>query len=232
MATGSGWKSWGCSMPYDKPLSYSGLSLFRECPARFHHTYVLGNREGPGPAAKRGLVLHEKLEAFFKGEAPYPASDSALAPWRDMLVELKELEPDAEAEGEFCLDSNWQPVHWDAPEAFFRGKWDLLHSQGCTLYIKDWKSGGEYASHEKQGQAYVAANPNWDEYVVEFFYLDQPLYVKKWTYDSRDQERFKQEYHSAILEVKQCEDFVATPGDHCNYCPLSWRRGGDCKRAR
>ena len=116
---------------YTKALSYSGMRLFKDCPKRWAHKYIDGNKEVSGKAAERGTRIHEQLEAFYKG-APFP-SDPVLSPWRRALEALTLYNP--VAEGEIAVDSAWNSVKFDAEDAYLRGKIDLAYMDGSTLVI-------------------------------------------------------------------------------------------------
>lgn len=214
---------------YNKPISYSGKSLYKECPLRWHDVYVLGNRQPSGPAADRGTYLHELLESFFKGESVFPGSNRALAPWQKYMETLAMGNP--VAEGEVAVRRDWSSCAFDDPDAYFRGKKDLELVDGRTLNLYDWKSGKEYDSHVYQGQSYSALTPGYDFYKVHFVYLDIPFLVKSWEYTGIQVEEFKVQITDEIEVIRNATEFIPTPGDHCRWCHLSWRRGGTCKRA-
>ena len=215
---------------YSKPLSYSGLSLYKRCPRRWHNTYILGNREQSGKAAERGTYLHELLESYFQGKTPYPSGNSALAPSQSFMEGL--ARHDAVAEGEVAVNQNWQPVGYEDEEAFFRGKKDLDIPAGETLLLFDWKSGRVYDDHVFQGEAYSALTPGFGRYIVHFVYLDQPHTILRWEYSAEEVVAIRERLTEQIMEVRSAENYDPIPGDHCGWCPLSWRNGGDCKRAR
>lgn len=216
---------------YSKPLSYSGLSLYKKCPRRWHHTYILGNRSAPGQAAQRGTYLHELLEDYFRGKIPYPSGNKALAPWQPFMEGLAKFNP--VAEGEVAVNKDWKKCGFDDPEAYFRGKKDLEIDTGIScLMLFDWKSGRVYDDHIFQGKAYTAASPGYEYYRVFFVYLDSPLLIKSWTYTGKEREVLEAQLIEQIEEVRNATEYPATPSDECTYCELSWRNGGDCKRAR
>lgn len=215
-------------MAYDKPVSPSGLKLFKQCRRRWHNTYVLGNREPAGRAAERGTRLHELLENFFRG-APYPASDKTLAPWRRFMEALTIHNPTPEAD--LAVDKDWKPVAFDDESAFFRGKADLTIVAGGALRILDWKSGRVYDEHEQQADAYVAMAPQHTAASAEFVYLDAPLTVKSWTYTPDRRDDIIASIITDVTTVRECEDFYPSPGKGCDWCLLSWRKGGDCRAA-
>lgn len=214
---------------YDKPISYSGKALFKKCPLLWHDNYVLGNRRPSGPAADRGVYLHELLESFFKGESPYPSSNRALAPWQSFMEKLATYNP--VAEGEVAVTKEWQRCDFNDPQAYFRGKKDLDIAAGGTLLLYDWKSGKEYPEHVYQGRDYSALTPGYDKYVTNFVYLDQPMLIKTWSYTAAEVDIIIDGLVHDIERIRNATEFPATPGDHCRWCHKSWRDGGDCKRA-
>lgn len=219
-------------MNYSKPLSYSGLSLWKQCPRRWAYQYVEGHREAPGPAARRGTMLHEKLEDYFRG-SPYPLGDSTLAPWAKYMEAL--LDQALEPECKLAVLDDWTPTDFDDPKALARGAADgrQFETFDDTLYIYDWKSGREYDTHEAQGKMYMAMDwAVWERCIVRFVYLDNPLVVRDWTWFPADRDETREQLAEQIHIVRHATEYPETPGDHCNWCPLSWRKGGECKRAR
>lgn len=214
---------------YDKPISYSGKSLWNACPRLWHDNYILGNRQPSGPAADRGTRLHNQLEDFFKG-SHYPSADKCLSVWQSFMEGLHKHSPTAE--GEVAVTATWDPCSFNDPKAFFRGKKDLDIGADSRLMLFDWKSGKVYDDHHKQGEAYVALSPGYEDYDVYFVYLDQPLLVKHWSYNYKDREVIVDGIHNEVEAIRNATEYPAIPSPKCDWCHLSWRRGGDCKRAR
>lgn len=215
---------------YDKPISYSGISLWKQCPALWRDQYILGNRQPSGPAAERGTQLHNALEDFFNGKIPYPSGDPTLKKWKDFMLGLRKYSPIAE--GECAVTRDWTPCDFNDPNAYIRGKKDLEIPMGDTLLLFDWKSGKIYNDHVHQGEAYTALSPGYERYKIKFVYLDIPHVIQTWEYDRKDWERIQAGLIETVEEIRNATEFPATPGDKCTWCHMSWRRGGDCKRAR
>lgn len=215
---------------YEKAVSYSGLSLYKQCPLKWHSAYILGQREPPHPKAERGVVLHKMLEDFFNGVTPYPIADKALKPWWRFMEDLK-MKPGMVAEGEIGCDANWKPMAFDDPAAYARGKKDLHWIDRDTLHLKDWKSGRIYDDHEQQGEFYAAISPDYDEVTVEFVYLDHPLVTKIWEYSRSDVDEIRKGLAEDIQILRMDTKWEATPGDKCTWCKKNWRQGGDCTKA-
>jgi len=214
---------------YDKPLSYSSLKLYERCPKLFLSVKKNEATITYGPAADRGTTIHGYIEDYFNGR-PYNKAERALKPWRGYFDNLRVLSPEPECE--VAVDSLWQPVDYDDPSAYFRGRLDLRYVVDSTCYIKDWKTGKEYPDHPRQGLSYIALNPGFEEYRVEFVYLDQYPLVRERVYDRTDFDAAVSDLVSQIRIVRADEEFAATPSmNSCHNCPLNWRVGGGCKDA-
>lgn len=212
---------------YNKPISYSGLKLFKQRPKRFHHQYVLGNKEPSGKAAERGTRLHDLLEKFFLG-GEYP-NDPVLEPWRGFMEELLAYDPTPEAA--LAVTEDWAPCAFDDPAAYYRGKADLMFTLDGVHHILDWKSGKKYDEHKLQGESYVAMSPSHEGYRTCFVYLDSPLDIAEFTYTPEERIQHIAAVCEDVDTVRSTEHFEANPGDACRWCPLDWRKGGECKNA-
>jgi len=216
-------------MSYSKPLSYSGISLYKKCPKQFASAYVSGVRTEAGPAAQRGTLLHEELEKFFIG-TPYPKDHKVLSPWRRFMEALTLEEPTPEAK--LAVLSDWTPTSFDDPSAELRGAADLISRRDDTVIIRDWKSGKRYDTHKNQGEYYVAMAEDAERYVVEFVYLDMPTEVDAFTYCAAERDDLRGTIEETIKLVRTDEEYPPTPSnDACRWCPLSWRNAGVCKDA-
>lgn len=212
---------------YEKPISYSGMSLYKQCPKKWHNVYILGNREPSGKAAERGTMLHDLLEKFFQGIGPYPTGEPCLAKWEPYMSALKAR--GLVAEGEVAVNEAWQRAEYGDPSAWFRGKID----GEVVNEIYDWKSGKIYDSHVNQGKAYSALSASDDEQkVVRFVYLDIPHHVEEWTYSRGQIQDIKGGIDQDIQIIRLDEEWLPTPSQkECGWCKLSWRNGGACTSA-
>lgn len=212
-------------MPYTKPLSYSGKSLYDQCPKRFEWVYVLGNREEPGAAAKRGTEMHSYLEEFFLGGA-YPSHVKPLDRWQPYMESLTHYNPSPEAA--LAVTQDWKPTQFDSSEAYLRGKADLIFRSGDTVEIVDFKTGRQYDSHVNQGECYVAMADSAPSYRTTFIYLDQFPTVVQNTYDAGVRNGLIMQLKVEVDKIRTTEHFEAKPSDKCRWCPLNWRSGGGC----
>lgn len=216
-------------MSYEKPLSYSSMSLYFQCPKLWARTYIDGIRDAPGAASQRGTMLHQLLEDFFNGKTPFPAGNATLRPWQSRLEALVAFSP--VAEGQIAVLRDWRACNFGDPLAFIRGALDLRFKRGQAHKL-DWKSGKKYPTHVEQGEVYVAISQDEEDHVVQFYYLDQPFDVVEWYYTHAEQLILREKWTEKAETIRQATEYPATPNDKCQWCPLSWRNGGDCKRAR
>lgn len=211
--------------------SYSSLSLYKKCPKWWKHVYVLGNREADKPAALRGTELHARLEEFFLGKSAYPSGNKVLKPWQRFMENLTKYNPEPEAE--IAVDDHWRPCRYDDPNAYAKGKVDLRYTLGGVRHILDWKSGRVYDDHPEQGKMYMALEPDdYNDYETEFVYLDIPLHTTPLRY-VRGAKQIETVKLINLIEIVNAEVAYAPTPSHnsCQYCPLNWRKGGECRAA-
>lgn len=221
-------------MSYEKPISYSGLKLFKQCPRLWESRYILKEKPPKSKAADRGTMMHDLLEKFFKGEIQFPHGDPTLNKWRRFMEYLTTFSPSAEME--LAVKEDWSETTFDDPEAYYRGKADLSHEEdsGETLVTYDWKSGKIYEDHPEQGKTYMSLSvkKEYRTYRNKFVYLDLPLEVRVQEYTAQERVDHILVLRQEIEKVRTCEEFIPTPSQNaCRWCHRSWRKGGDCKDA-
>lgn len=220
-------------MPYDKALSPSGIKKFKTCPFQWADQYVHGNRPPEKTASNRGIDLHAVLEEFFKGQRPYPTGDRVLRPWQPFMEGLA-AKPNV-PEGDVAVRSDWSQCGFFDDDAYYRGKYDLkLQAEPRVFDAFDWKSGKIYpADHEFQGLSYCAMEPeSYDIYRTHFVYLDIPTHIETREYTPQRIEKERVHLGSIIDFIRVTEVYPQTPGPHCNWCHLNYKKGGKCRVAR
>jgi CRISPR/Cas system-associated exonuclease Cas4 (RecB family) len=217
-------------MTYNKPISYSSKKVYAQCPKRWYHQYILGEREPAGKAAERGTRIHEALENFFLG-GQYPAipNEPMLQSWEPLMHELKDK--GAVPEAELAVTVDWEPTKFGAKDAYFRGKADLILQDEDTLVILDFKTGRIYPEHEAQGASYIAMHRPSCKMTTGFIYLDHHPIVQEYEYSESDRDLIIEELKREIEVIRTDTEYVARGGDHCRWCPHAWRNKGDCKVA-
>lgn len=126
------------------PLSFSRLSTFEQCEAKFDYLYVSKKvKEVGGAATQYGERVHKVLEALGRGD-PVPDTDEArdtVQRWGDIVESIRSKPGDKHFEYEMAVNAELQPVEWFAKDVWIRSIADVLVVNGETAYCLDYKSG-------------------------------------------------------------------------------------------
>ena len=139
-------------------VAVTALVVYADCPKRFFWSEVDRlPRKPPGPALRRGLKLHRRIEQFNRG---------GTIPFEEMSDDLYDRTPDEEHAALPAALPEKKPSGWEAfqqspyakrkpvdvetlfefrmsPESWIRGRVDAIYPlDGGGWEIVDWKSGG------------------------------------------------------------------------------------------
>ncbi len=134
------------------PLSYSRLSVFEQCEARFDYQYVSKRvQDSSNEASDYGDRVHKTLEAYgLQPEKPARdgmiaiADEEALSTLRQWgpLVDRVLAQPGVKHfEYQMAVNHLLQPVGWFDKDVWIRAIADVLVVDGTTAYVLDWKTG-------------------------------------------------------------------------------------------
>lgn len=235
--------------------SFSQWESYNSCPARwkFKNRLKLPSLP-PGPAAARGLDLHDRVENVIKGELPMEAllvADPAkrfgdkrqatihekyipiIAAYRDHPNGDRYTERKLAFDDEFylCSPSSSRAACVAVLDA---AKYTRPHytDQG-VLDIGEWKSGSPKDTHTDQRKLYALFGlRTWmpDIVNVTTYYLEQPdipparLVVKVGA-----TEKLKELWRNRAEQMANDEICGPRPGQHCNWCDYAKRKGGPCQ---
>jgi RecB family exonuclease len=191
-------------------VSPSRLEAWDRCPAAYRFEYVLRLPQPVGDQRPRllGSVAHALLEDYLQntvrtGARPPLARVAAIAAGLlehggipgasgDLIREAAELvsrwlaqwtvpvETIVAVERALAVDRHGTHVEWDAPDAFVRGRLDLVSVMGPHAIIRDWKSGWVSEDEDSLRVAWApglyaallwAWAPRLEEVSVEYHYL-------------------------------------------------------------
>jgi putative RecB family exonuclease len=231
-------------------LSPSAIDRFRTCPKRFYLTDIERQRvEKPSPVLAQGNAVHEALSLFFR-LAPEVRSSEALRDalgfvWRKhwdakLFTRHDEIQHGLEAVRMLRLffDSfdtarvplateEWVEARIDGFELFGRvDRVDSLPDGG--LEVIDYKTGRfmwepEDLPRETACMFYVVAVEEKFGRPVErmrVIYLRNGHEVR-WSPEREDVEAARERLGRMVREIQVEEQFAATPGDHCRFCPFA-----------
>ena len=228
--------------------SFSQWETYNACPAKWKYRSVLKLPGGPpGPAAARGLKIHDTIENYVSQRAEVAHKD-VNPKYYPVFDEFKNHpNGDRHCELKFSLSENWQlsgPMNgsnaWcvmvlDAVRVGDAHKGP--HSTRDTplvAYVGEWKSGKPKDTHVDQRKLYALGTLiRWhhvDEVIVTTYYVEDtaPPQRLKVANSLTANDKLKALWRGRVdlmLADKLC---APKPGMHCNWCDYAKRKGGPC----
>jgi hypothetical protein len=159
--------------------SFSSLQVYEKCPLAAKKKHIDKIPTEQHPAAERGNQIHKAAEDYIQGitgELP-----EILEGYRGLMdaMATEVLNGTTLIEGEWGFDRDWNPVAYDAPNCWVRGKLDIFRFlEPHKGEGRDWKTGKQYPpKHLQQEQLYVVMGFSKYEALQEmdfvFDYVDQ-----------------------------------------------------------
>jgi predicted RecB family nuclease len=220
------------------PLSFSRLSVFEQCQARFDYQYVSKRvQDQPNEASAYGDRVHKTLEAIGKASSQSPAAGDAakamattdeekqtVKRWGPLVDSIMAKPGQKWFEHQMAVDRALQPVGWFDKGVWIRSIADVLVVDGDTAYVLDWKS-GKVKDNPTQLQLFAA---------MVMWHFPQVQKVKTsfvWLmYDEVTNSHYERRYLDALwraleprfTNVQDTIDlgvFKTTPSGLCPWCP-------------
>jgi hypothetical protein len=208
--------------------SYSSLSTYEECPAKWKYEYIDGIRPPPSPAMERGTMLHTMCELVLNGESDTPTE---LEPIGRLLTRLKANQ--AKPEKAWRLDNQWKPVD---SGSWLIGIIDVHFFRDGALHIYDFKSGRSYPSHSKQLELYsligLSTFPEAPRVEVGAIYIDSGKLQRRRTIERAEAPALVRNWSERAQRMFADEELTATPGSGCYWCQHKDSMGGGCSAWR
>jgi CRISPR/Cas system-associated exonuclease Cas4 (RecB family) len=207
------------------PWSYSRLSTYEKCPAKFKYSYIDKIKGPKHPAAARGTEIHESIENFLNGGKEL---HEVATPYKHVFKEIRAHDPFVEEKVAFT--AKWKLAPWD--DCWGRAAIDSAYIYGNRVEVQEWKTGKMYDDHAEQRALYLLlAMVKWPAgqvYRHQTYYLD--LGKKKSLEVTKDELIGAREDFTARVTIMASDDVLAArPGPYCGYCNFSRYKGGPCK---
>ena len=212
--------------------SYSSISCYKECPAKYNFNYVLKMPSAPNAAMMRGTRLHGQAEDYMNDRerispVPYDLKKIGLT--------LHKLRNDgATAEVTWLVDENWEPVQ-DQEKARVKAIVDVHHTKEDVLYLYDYKSGRQYPSHFDQLDLYAVLGllhyPSARRAETGAIYIDSGLTGATGSMLREMLDHSRQRWDADLTRMERDTGLDPTPGAHCKRCSYSKYNGGPCGAA-
>lgn len=118
--------------------SYSSISLFQQCPRKYHRLRVVKDIvEPPQEHLMYGSAVHKAAEEFLRDGTPIPEKYAYIQP---KIEPFKSLPGTLHCEYEMGLTRNLDPCGFRDKDVWFRGIADLLIINEDKARIVDWKT--------------------------------------------------------------------------------------------
>jgi len=130
----------------DVALSYSRLSTFEQCQAKFDYLYVTKSVKDKGnEVSEYGSRVHEVLELYGTGELDLDnlglEGKQTLEKWGGIVDMINRKKGDKYYEFKMAIDVGRVPTGWYDSDVYFRSIADVLVVDGATAYCLDYKTG-------------------------------------------------------------------------------------------
>lgn len=118
--------------------SYSSISLFQQCPRKYHRMRVVKDIvEPPQTYLIYGTEVHKAAEEYLRDGTPIPAKYAYIQP---KIEPFKNMEGTMYCEHEMGVTKDLEPCGFHDKNVWFRGIADVLIINGDKARIVDWKT--------------------------------------------------------------------------------------------
>lgn len=204
--------------------SYSAIKMYEDCPLRYYRQRILKEVQDQGNQyTVYGERVHEALEKRLRDNEELSQD---MARYEPLITAIESSVGDGQlyVEYEACLNDELKSTEWFAPDAWFRGKLDVLIVKGDTAVVMDWKTGrrkGDFDQLELFSLLTWKMFPEVQTVRASFVWLkdmamDHEVYERKDANDlwAKHIGRIRRIYDS----VKH-DNWPAKPSGLCRFCP-------------
>lgn len=207
--------------------SYSKLTLYEQCPAKFKYRYILGLPGAGSAAMERGTAYHKALELHGPG-TPTPLW---LAPH---LPHIQGVMKGAKREHIITFAPKWEKLK-EGARYWFKAVLDIMQIKKKVGVVVDWKTGKEYDTHVDQLELYSAAavvHHDLDIVTGYGYYLDMPpgAMREKVKVTKAGAKGILHFWDERLKPMTTDKIHAARPGHYCNWCDYSRNKGGPCTK--
>ena len=209
--------------------SFSQWENYAQCPRRWKHGYIDKlPRTSAGPAAQRGIAIHNSIEGYIQGEHDQPPT----AYHRDILDYFRNRS-NGELVTEYAVefDSGWNRTGPKESQSGWVGVFDAVLIRPGELEIGEWKSGKPKDSHADQRRMYTLMGfMAWpvDKVVATTYYFDGTSEPNRLTATRKAIPILKKQWDDRGKQMETDTFWPPRPGYHCRWCDFSKSKGGPC----
>ena len=215
--------------------SFSQWETYNSCPAKWNFQSRLRlPRKPPGPAAARGLQIHDTVEKYITGDTSTRLHPDIKNKYIPIFDEFKNHENgDRGCERKLAFDADW---HVTATTSAYATCIAVLDAYRFTnehiLHIGEWKSGKPKDTHGDQRSLYALMGyKHWPatEVQVTTYYLEDTGPPQRLTLKSQQGfEKLRDKWQHRITTMQRDELCSPKPNWTCRFCDYAKDKGGPC----
>lgn len=221
--------------------SFSQWEAYNQCPAKWNfQSRMKLPRRPPGPAAARGLKMHDTVEQYIKGapaDVLHPDIKQKFIPILDAFRDHPN--GDRYTEKKLAFDSEWYLCGPSSKHAACVAVLDAVRylkphaTDKGVLEIGEWKSGSPKDTHGDQRKLYAMFGMRaWlaDEVRVTTYYLEDTAPPQRLVLASQTGfDKLKELWANRIDTMQRDQMCAPRPGLYCRWCDYAKSQGGPCQ---
>lgn len=208
-------------------ISFSQWENYQGCPRRWKHRYLDKIPTGPtGPAAMRGIGVHNEVEIFLSTKKDLPKVTHA-----DVIEELSRRN-EVHTEYKLHFDEHWNRTSPDSKEIAWVGVLDAVSVAPKCIDVYEWKTGKPKPTHGDQRNIYALMGLRcWgaEEITVTTYYLDGTEGPQKLSATKKSVPMLINRWNERRNAMMNDTFWPPRPGFHCRWCDYAKAKGGPCE---
>jgi hypothetical protein len=196
--------------------SFSALHTYEECPLRYVLDKTLTGPRETSWALEEGLRIHALMEHYLIGDI-----EGVPRELTHFSTQLKKFKRDgAKAEGEICLDKDWNKVKaknaWRSKKTWIRAKLDAQNGPK----IIDLKTGRQYGYYVQQADLYATLTFQLTDLArvdFEFWYSKSGI-TDKHKFLRKDHEKRMAKWNKRAMKLMNEKHWLPKLNDGCKWC--------------
>jgi len=217
------------------PLSWSRVSVYRQCPRQFEAKYIdkQYTEDPTNPAFIRGNEVHKQLEEYInerKG-ARKKVSLGIIAKNAKHLIDSlfkKFLPEQIHAEKQLALGHEYKPCDWfdNTDTVKWRAIIDMLvEVRKDRLIVNDFKTGKVRDYSDNMGQLHLTAMllfelyPEVNTITCSYLFVEHKESIVN-TFNRKDHAKAKAAFDLEWLTINEDKDFEAKKNKYCFSCQI------------
>lgn len=216
-------------------LSYSRLSTFEQCPAKFKAQYIDKTypSEDDKPVFVRGKKIHSQCDKYIKHKtkglvkpAMSPEASNAI-PIIDTVIGKYDI---VRGEQKLALNTNFKKCDWFDKSVIYRAILDMVAVKDKEALIIDFKTGKvRQYDNKPTGQLHLSSTfiftifPKIDIITTAYLFLDHKQTITK-TFNRDSYEKSVKVFKDLFKEVNIEKEWLPKKNKYCHWCLVN-----DCK---